>query len=97
MDDTVGAVEKRGEIVALDVRLLPFRLGEVLLRTPPRQADDLVDGVVRRERAQEARADVAARSGDDDAHRYCFRPIARASSRFDILERPAMPRRRARS
>src|SRR4029079_15405032 len=96
VDDAVRAAQQRDEVVVLAVRRVPLGIVEVAEREPPGQTDDLLDAVVGRQRANEARADVAARPGDDDAH-YCFRPIARASSRFDIFERPSTPRRRARS
>jgi hypothetical protein len=68
MDDAVGAAEDRLQIVPLDVGTPPFRLRSVTVRSPPGQPDDRVDLVVVCERPQEARADVAARAGDDYAH-----------------------------
>src|SRR4051794_18807866 len=67
MDDAVRAAEDRHEVVALDVGGDPRRLRSIGPRTPPRDADDLVHRVVRAERSDEARADVARRSDDHDA------------------------------
>jgi hypothetical protein len=68
MDHHVGAgedlLERRGHDVGLDpagARVLPARQA-------PRQRDDLGHPLIGREGAEQARAGVAAGSGDDDAH-----------------------------
>src|SRR2546423_2577949 len=78
VDDAVGAPEERLELVALDVGAPPLRLGYLTARSPPGRPEDLVDPVVVGKHAQEARADVAAGSGDDDAHLGLLPPRDRA-------------------
>jgi hypothetical protein len=66
VDDAVRAAQERDEVVRLDVRRPPRRLRLLERRAPARDADDLFNRVVRRERREQARSDVAGGTDDDD-------------------------------
>ncbi len=68
LDDAVRAGEERRELVAGDVGGGPLDLRELELGEPPGDAEDRVDRGLVGERPEQARAGVAGRADDDDAH-----------------------------
>ena len=80
----VGALERAGEIVVRHIRLHEARERELPRRPPARDADDLVDRGVGRERRHEGGADVARRTRDRDPHRRMLplRPAGQTAVSF---------------
>src|SRR5215218_2443459 len=66
--DRVGALEERPKRGAGDVGLAPLRLREARLGNAARYAEHRIDGRLLRERAQDARPDVATRAYYYDSH-----------------------------
>jgi hypothetical protein len=68
VDDGVGAGEVRLERIGRDVGAHPARTRVAPLRHPARDAHDLLDALIRGQRAQQCSADVAGGARDDDSH-----------------------------
>src|SRR5256885_8416845 len=68
MNERVRTAEQRNEIVGRDVGLHPLGLLNIERRAPAGNAQNRLDVVVLRKRANEACAQIARSTDDDDAH-----------------------------